>query len=111
MLDEQPIATLISDGCLVDGNLKATAFARIDGIVNGDVDITDGLILGEKGNVKGNVITKEMVVYGEIKGNISTESLDIRNTGKVYGDIKTKILKVDAGAFYTGHLIMVQTEK
>ena len=52
-----------------------------------------------------------MVVYGEIKGNISTESLDIRNTGKVYGDIKTKILKVDAGAFYTGHLIMVQTEK
>ncbi len=55
-LDLQSISTLISEGCILDGNLKAPAFARIDGQVTGDVMVDEGLILGEKGSILGNVI-------------------------------------------------------
>ena len=105
-LDMQTISTLISEGCVLDGNLKAPAFARIDGQVTGDVTVDEGLILGEKGVINGNVITKEMVVYGIIKGNLQVQSLEIRATGKISGEIKTQVLVVENGAVYDGSLSM-----
>jgi cytoskeletal protein CcmA (bactofilin family) len=110
-LDLQSISTLISEGCILDGNLKAPAFARIDGQVTGDVMVDEGLILGEKGSILGNIITKEMVVYGTITGNIQTNSLEIKSTGKVSGEIRTQTLAVENGAVYNGSLSMTQNNK
>jgi len=110
-LDLQSISTLISEGCILDGNLKAPAFARIDGQVTGDVMVDEGLILGEKGSILGNIITKEMVVYGAITGNIQTNSLEIKSTGKVTGEIRTQTLAVENGAVYNGSLSMTQNNK
>ena len=107
-LDLQSISTIISEGCIVEGNIKAPAFTRIDGQVNGDVNVDEGLILGEKGDIIGNVITKEMVVYGTVKGNLQVNSLEIKATGKVIGDIKTQSLAVETGAVYNGSLSMTK---
>lgn len=107
-LDLQTISTLISEGCVLDGNFKAPAYVRIDGHVNGDVTIEEGLILGEKGIVNGNITTKEMLIYGVVTGNIITNSLEIKHTGKITGDIKTQTLQVETGGFYNGNLTMVQ---
>jgi len=105
-IDQQTISSIISEGCIIDGNFKAPAFVRIDGHIIGDVDIEQGLILGEKGIIRGNVNTKQMVVYGLIEGNIKTESIEVRNTGKITGDIKTAAVQVDTGAIYNGNLSM-----
>jgi cytoskeletal protein CcmA (bactofilin family) len=106
VLDLQAISTIITDGAVVEGNLKAPAFARIDGQVDGDVTIDEGLILGEKGIVNGHVTTKEMVVYGTVNGNLFVHSLEIKSTGKINGDIKTHTLAVETGAVYNGNLLM-----
>jgi len=110
-LDMQSISTLISEGCVVDGNLKAPAFARIDGKITGDVTIDEGLIVGEKASIIGNVITKELVVYGKIVGNVQATSLEIRATGHITGDIRTQTLGVEQGAVYDGNLSMSQNAK
>lgn len=107
-LDMQSIATLISEGCVLEGNFKAPAYVRIDGQVNGDVTIEEGLILGEKGRINGNITTKEILIYGQVTGNITTNSLEIKPTGKITGDIKTQTLQVETGGFYTGNLNMMQ---
>lgn len=107
-LDMQSISTLISEGCVLEGDFKAPAFVRIDGQVNGNVTIEEGLILGEKGIIKGNVVTREMLIYGAVTGNIITHSLEIKPTGKITGDIKTQTLRVETGGFYNGNLAMVQ---
>ena len=110
-LDLQAISTFIAEGAAIDGNLKAPAVARIDGQVIGDVNIAEGLILGEKGSIHGNVSTKDMVVYGVITGNINVESLEIKSTGKINGEIKTGALLVETGAIYNGTLSMHQNDK
>jgi cytoskeletal protein CcmA (bactofilin family) len=110
-LDLQSISTLISEGCILDGNLKAPAFARIDGQITGDVMVDEGLIIGEKGSILGNVISKEIVIYGVITGNIQTNSLEIKATGKVTGEIRTQTLSVENGAVYNGSLSMTQNNK
>jgi cytoskeletal protein CcmA (bactofilin family) len=109
-LDLQAISTLISEGSTVDGDLKAPAFTRIDGQVTGNVHVDEGLILGEKGIVKGNVTTKQVIVYGTVNGNITVQSLEIKATGKITGDIETGTLQVEAGGVYNGKLAMTTTE-
>ncbi|HVW94460.1 MAG TPA: polymer-forming cytoskeletal protein [Mucilaginibacter sp.] len=110
-LDQQSISTLISEGCIFDGNLKAPAYARIDGQITGDVMVDEGLILGEKGSVQGNIVSKEMVIYGSVNGNIQTNSLEIKATGRVTGEIRTQTLSVENGAVYNGSLSMTQNNK
>ncbi|HEY5327493.1 MAG TPA: polymer-forming cytoskeletal protein [Mucilaginibacter sp.] len=110
-LDLQSISTLISEGSIYDGNFKAPAYARIDGQVTGDVIVDEGLILGEKGSISGNVITKEMVVYGCITGNLQVNSLEIKASGKITGEIRTQTLQVENGAVYNGCLSMTQNNK
>lgn len=105
-LDQQAISTLISEGCVFDGNMKAPAYVRIEGQINGDVTIDEGLILGEKGSITGNIVTKEIIVYGTVNGNINTHSLEIRSTGRITGDIKTQVLQVETGGAHNGKLSM-----
>jgi cytoskeletal protein CcmA (bactofilin family) len=105
-LDQQVISTMISAGCVFDGNLKAPAYVRIEGQINGDVIIDEGLILGEKGIITGNITTKEIIVYGTVNGNISAHSLEIRATGRITGDVKTQVLQVETGGAHNGKLSM-----
>jgi len=102
--DQYAISTLICEGCVIKGNLKAPNFMRIDGQITGDVDAEAGLILGEKGVVNGNIVTRELIIYGVVNGNIRAESLRIESSGKVNGEIKTHTLQVDTGAVYNGRL-------
>lgn len=110
-MELQSISTLVSEGCILDGNLKAPAYVRIDGHVTGDVMVDEGLILGEKGIIAGNVITKELVVYGTIEGHLQVTSLEIKATGKVTGEIRTQSLAVENGAVYNGNLSMTQNSR
>lgn len=110
-LDLQVISTFIAEGAIIDGGVRAPAVARIDGQVTGDVNIAEGLILGEKGTIQGNVTTKNLVAYGVINGNINVESLEIKSTGKINGEIKTGTLLVETGAVYNGTLSMYQDNK
>lgn len=105
-LSQQVISTLISEGCVFEGNLRAPANVRIEGQIIGDVTIDQGLILGEKGIIKGSVITKELIVYGVVQGHVNTHSLEIKGTGRITGDIKTQVLQVEPGGSHNGRLSM-----
>ena len=105
-LDQQAISTFLSAGCVIEGNMKAPAFVRIEGQITGDVTIDEGLILGEKGLITGNIATKEIIVYGTVKGHINCHSLEIRSTGRITGDIKTEVLQVETGGTHNGKLSM-----
>jgi cytoskeletal protein CcmA (bactofilin family) len=105
-LSQQVISTLISEGCVFEGNLRAPANVRIEGQIIGDVTIDEGLILGEKGVIKGTVITKELIIYGVVQGHVNTHSLEIKGSGRITGDIKTQILQVEPGGSHNGRLSM-----
>jgi cytoskeletal protein CcmA (bactofilin family) len=110
-IDLQAITTLLSEGSIVAGSLNAPAYARIDGQITGDVTIAEGLILGEKGAIQGNVITKQLIIYGTINGDIKVQSLEIKSSGKITGDIETGILLVETGGIYNGRLSMTTKDQ
>lgn len=105
-LMDSHIATIISDGCHIDGNIKTESSIKIDGTVNGNVDAKQGVILGDSGKILGHVKAAEAVVFGQIQGNIFTQKLEIKSTGKINGDIQTQTIEMEFGAVYNGKVSM-----
>ena len=100
--------TLISKGCVIEGKIESDVFVRIDGHIKGDLFIGEGLIVGEDGLIDGNVHTKEIVVYGTVNGTVRADSIDIKSSGKILGEIHTTTLQVEKGAVYTGMVKMAK---
>jgi cytoskeletal protein CcmA (bactofilin family) len=100
--------TLISKGCIIHGKIESDVFVRIDGHIKGDLFIREGLIVGEDGFIEGNVDTKEIVVYGVVNGSVKAESIDIKSSGKILGEIQTISFQVEKGAVYTGTVSMTK---
>ena len=113
-INQQEISTLIGDGFMINGELTGKSVVRIDGKVTGNVKVEGGIILGEKGIIIGDIQTKSAIIYGTINGNVKTNHLEIKKTGRVNGDIKTETLQIELGAQYNGKLEMkqlIQTEE
>lgn len=98
--------TLISKGCVVQGKIESDVFVRIDGNIKGDLFIGEGMIVGEDGLIEGNIHTREIVVYGTVNGTVKAESIDIKSSGKIFGELNTTTLQVEKGAIYVGTVIM-----
>ena len=98
--------TLVSKGCVVTGNIESDVFIRIDGHIKGDLLIGEGLIVGEDGLIEGNIHSREIIVYGTVNGTVKAESIDIKSSGKILGEIHTKTFQVERGAVYTGNVSM-----
>lgn len=108
-----PAPTLISKGCVVHGRIESDVFVRIDGHIKGDLIIGEGLIIGENGIIEGNIKAREIVVYGTVNGSVTADSIDIKSSGNILGELHTSSLQVETGATYIGNVTMdkVQNKK
>jgi cytoskeletal protein CcmA (bactofilin family) len=70
------------------------------------VHIESGIVLGEKGSIEGDVVTRSAIIYGTVHGNLKATQLEIKKTGYVTGDITTDTLEIELGAQYNGRLNM-----
>ena len=100
------ILNLINEGCKVEGVLISDSFIRVDGTVQGNLEVEEGAIIGDKGLVTGDIKTKSLIVYGMVNGNIDSYCLEIKSTGCVNGEIKTSKLHIEFGGVYNGSLTM-----
>ena len=105
-INQQEISTIIGEGYIFTGEVQGSSVIRIEGKVIGNVNVDGGVVLGEKGNIKGDIITKSVIIYGTVNGNVKTTQLEIKKTGYVNGDITTDRLEIELGAQYNGKLNM-----
>ncbi|HPX33094.1 MAG TPA: polymer-forming cytoskeletal protein [Erysipelotrichaceae bacterium] len=100
-------------GC-INGNLETRdLIARTNSIINGDVNIIYDGFIDKSSDIEGNINCKNIEVYGKIYGNIKAEdSVILRSSANVVGDIICKNLVVDQGAKINGNVRLVyQFEK
>jgi len=108
---QQEIETLIGAKTSILGEVTTQGTLRLDGEIDGDIR-ADWVIVGETGNVKGDINTRGAVIGGKVNGNIkSKESTEILETGEVYGDIYTIKLNISEGALFRGHSFMEKMDK
>jgi cytoskeletal protein CcmA (bactofilin family) len=105
-LNQEEILTILGEDFKCDGNVFSNNSARIEGEINGDVSIKKGVILGEKGSINGNLETETAIIFGIVNGNLNVKHLEIKQTGRIYGDVKTENLVIELGGKYNGKLDM-----
>ncbi len=102
--------TTIGINTRIVGTLTSDGNIRIDGSVEGDVEVLGNLIIGETGRVIANVKATNVHVSGAVKGEITAvEQLEISPTGKVWGDITTAALHIEPGGLFRGQSAMTTT--
>ena len=107
-IDTMPITTALGADITFTGDIQGNSVIRIDGKVDGNVSLKQGVVLGEKAHIKGDVNSDYVVIYGSIIGNITCKELIIRKSGVVNGDIQTENIEIEMGGRYNGKLMMTE---
>jgi cytoskeletal protein CcmA (bactofilin family) len=100
--------TTLSNTTHFDGVMRFKESLRINGDYIGKVDAQGLLVLGPDSRLKGDIVCDEVIVGGEVHGNIyARRRLELLNTAKLYGDIKTIKLKIADGVVFEGKCEMI----
>lgn len=103
-INSEKIDTLVGKGTNVEGNINAEGTIRIDGKINGGINVTGALIVGEEGYVKGNIKVGSAFVAGTVEGNvIASTQLHLTHTARLIGDITVKNVIIDERAVFIGN--------
>jgi cytoskeletal protein CcmA (bactofilin family) len=96
-------AGLLSRGVSIKGTVKFTNELLIDGEVEGAIDSTGSLTIGEHASIKGEIKSKSVKVRGTVQGDIfATERCELQAGCTLQGDIEAPRLVVDENATFLG---------
>ena len=97
------IENILGRSCSIRGDLEADGAFRIDGAIEGAVKSRAAVVIGETGVVRGDVTGSDIVVAGQIHGNVScTGHLEILAKGKVEGNIDAQSVRIETGGVFRG---------
>lgn len=94
----------IGKSVLVKGELSGSEDLYLDGEVEGSIDLREhSLVIGPHGRVRANIFARDVVVHGKVDGNVSgTERVELKKSAVLMGDIATKRIVIEDGAFFKG---------
>lgn len=105
--DEGP--SIIGSGISIDGDIEAEVDLRIRGKVVGNVRCA-ALVLGEQGEIRGNVVADRVRLSGLVEGKVETGDLAIEEGARVRGDVTYSRIRMVKGALVQGRLSHVARE-
>ena len=95
--------SIIGTGMRVVGDITADGVVKIEGTVVGTVRAARQVLVGKGGEVEGDVISREAIIGGEVRGSIrADERIEIQSTSVVHGDVAAKRLLVQEGGEING---------
>ena len=101
------VTSVLGPGIIWKGNLRGSGGVRIEGAFEGDIVLRGLVIIGETGRVTcQTILANSVIVAGTVNGGITAEKLDIRSTGRVWGDVTVVALATEEGAFLRGQVRM-----
>ncbi len=101
------IETVIGPNCRLSGVLQSEGGVRVEGVFEGQVQITGNLIVAESARVVAEIQAYNVVVSGQVKGNVTANRIEITETGKVFGDLNVNTLLLNEGAYLRGQTNML----
>lgn len=101
------ITSVLGNGISWKGQLGGSGGVRIEGTFEGDIFLRGLVVIGETGKVTCQSLrANTVIVAGAVNGNITAEKLEIRSTGRVWGDVVVVAFSTEEGAFLRGQVRM-----
>ena len=101
------ITSVLGPGVIWHGAVTGSGGVRIEGAFEGEIALRGMLVVGETGRVTcEDIRANTIIVAGAVRGNITTQKLEIRASGRVWGDVVTTAFVTEDGAFLRGQIRM-----
>jgi len=90
----------------VKGEISGNEDLHIDGTVEGLIHLEERkLTVGASAKLTADIIAREVVVYGSVKGNLQAKDrIEIKKDGSVNGDLTTARIMIEDGAYFKGSI-------
>lgn len=99
-----PTKNALSSDVEIKGSIKFQNDLSVDGRVEGEISSPNGvLIVGQNAELRGEIKTKSVTVYGRVHGNITVEErCELKANAQLHGDLKAARLVIEEGATFVG---------
>ncbi|MDQ2659529.1 MAG: polymer-forming cytoskeletal protein [Verrucomicrobiota bacterium] len=94
---------ILSSDVEIKGSIKFQKELLIDGKVEGEINSDGVLTIGENADIRGEIKTKSITVFGKVQGNITVgERCELKSRCTLQGDLKAARLVIEEGATFIG---------
>ena len=101
------VTSVLGPGIVWKGDLSGSGGVRIEGALEGEINLRGMLVIGETGRVTcQHLRANTVIIAGAVRGDITAEKVEIRATGRVWGDVVTAAFATEEGAFLRGNIQM-----
>ena len=101
------ITSVLGAGIIWQGSLTGSGGVRIEGTFEGQIGLSGVLVVGETGRVTcADLRAGTVIVAGAVRGNITAQKVEIRASGRIWGDVVTVSFATEEGAFLRGQIRM-----
>lgn len=106
--------SIIGPGMRIEGDMETDGTVRIEGTVTGTIRAGKAVVLGQTGEVSGDIFTRDAVIGGRVKGRLVADSrLELQASCNVEGEIRARAshLQLEEGANFNGQIQMIEGEE
>ena len=104
-------STVVAQGITFSGILRGEGVVQVEGMVEGEFDLTGAVIVAESGLIRGPVAADVVRVAGRVEGNVhAREHMRLESTGSLDGDVTTASLVVEDGGILNGRCTTVKPQ-
>jgi cytoskeletal protein CcmA (bactofilin family) len=103
----------IGKSVAIKGEISGSEDLYVDGQLQGSIDLSaNSLTVGPNGRVHANIKARNVTISGTLDGNIqASERTDLHKTAVVNGDVQTRRIAIEDGAYFKGKLEIVAEPK
>ncbi|MFN8390465.1 MAG: polymer-forming cytoskeletal protein [Bdellovibrionota bacterium] len=99
--------SVIAAGCAIRGDLEMKGRAQVNCRVDGEIVSDDELIVGEEGDINGNIFGKAVIIFGRVVGDIKCdERLELHAGAHVTGNVLSPRVVIQDGVVFDGRCWM-----
>lgn len=100
---EPQARNIIAHGTKIKGDIESSGDFRIEGSLTGTIKVKGKVVIGESGQVDGQIYCQSADVSGKAKVKMEvTELTSLRASCQFTGDIVTKKISIEPGAVFSG---------
>ncbi|MEE2960089.1 MAG: polymer-forming cytoskeletal protein [Myxococcota bacterium] len=106
------VHTILGPESSFEGKLVFDGTVRIDGKFKGEIQTSDVLVIGQSARIQATIKVGQIVVNGEIGGDIEAQSsVELNAPAKVVGNITTPELMIAKGVTFQGSCNMTNLKE
>ena len=97
-------STIIAQGITFTGTIRGEGVIQVEGVVEGEFDMTGAVVVAESGLIRGPVAA-------DVEGNVhAREHMRLESSGSLDGDVTTASLVVEDGGILNGRCTTVKPQ-